>query len=50
MKAIDVLNLSGTKVEEYSLNKNVFGIEPNQNVVYDAIQVSYCLRLLHLDL
>ena len=39
MKAIDVLNLSGSKVEEYSLNKNVFGIEPNQNVIYDAVQV-----------
>ena len=39
MKAIDVLNLSGSKVEEYTLNKNVFGIEPNQNVIYDAIQV-----------
>ncbi len=39
MKAIDVVNLSGSKVEEYTLNKNVFGIEPNQNVIYDAIQV-----------
>ena len=39
MKAIDVLNLSGSKVEEYELNKNVFGIEPNQNVIFDAIQV-----------
>lgn len=39
MKAMDVLNLSGSKVEEYELNKNVFGIEPNQNVIFDAIQV-----------
>ena len=39
MKAIDVLNLSGSKIEEYTLNKEVFGIEPNQNVIYDAIQV-----------
>ena len=39
MKAIDVLNLSGAKIEEYTLNKDVFGIEPNQNVIYDAIQV-----------
>ena len=39
MKAIDVVNLSGSKVEEYTLNKDVFGIEPNQNVIYDAIQV-----------
>ena len=39
MKAIDVVNLSGSKVEEYELNSNVFGIEPNQNVIFDAIQV-----------
>lgn len=39
MKAIDVLNLSGSKVEEYELNKEVFGIEPNQNVIFDAVQV-----------
>ena len=39
MKAIDVLNLSGSKVEEYELNSSVFGIEPNQNVIFDAIQV-----------
>jgi large subunit ribosomal protein L4 len=39
MKAIDVLNLSGSKVEEYTLDKKVFGVEPNQNVIYDAVQV-----------
>ena len=39
MKAIDVLNLSGSKVEEYNLNKEVFGVEPNEAVVYDAVQV-----------
>ena len=39
MKAIDVLNLSGTKVEEYNLDKKVFGVEPNEAVVYDAVQV-----------
>jgi large subunit ribosomal protein L4 len=39
MKAIDVLNLSGSKVEEYSLDKKVFGVEPNEAVVYDAVQV-----------
>ncbi len=39
MKAIDVLNQTGTKVEEVQLNKNVFGIKPNDNVVYDAVQV-----------
>ncbi len=40
MKAMDVLNQTGTKVEEVELNKDVFGIKPNDNVVYDAIQVS----------
>ena len=39
MKKIDVLNQTGSKVEEVELNKNVFGIEPNTSVVYDAIQV-----------
>ena len=39
MKKIDVLNQTGTKVEEIELNKAVFGIESNQAVVYDAIQV-----------
>ena len=39
MKAIDVLNLDGSKAEEYTLNKKVFGVEPNQNVIYDAVQV-----------
>ena len=39
MKTIDVLNQTGTKVEEVELNKDVFGVKPNENVVYDAIQV-----------
>ena len=39
MKKIDVLNQSGSKIEEIEPNQSVFGIEPNQNVVYDAIQV-----------
>ncbi len=39
MKAMDVLNQTGAKVEEVELNKNVFGVKPNENVVYDAIQV-----------
>jgi len=39
MKAMDVLNQTGTKVEEVSLNKDVFGVEVNNGVVYDAVQV-----------
>ena len=46
MKAIDVLDQSGTKVEEVELNKDVFGVKSNDNVVYDAVQVyiSNCLQ------
>ena len=39
MKTMDVLNQTGTKVEEVSLNKDVFGVEVNNGVIYDAIQV-----------
>ena len=39
MKAMDVLNQTGTKVEEVSLNKDVFGVEVNDSVIYDAVQV-----------
>ena len=39
MKAMDVLNQTGTKVEEVSLNKDVFGVEVNNGVIYDAVQV-----------
>ena len=39
MKAMDVLNQSGVKVEEVELNKNVFGVKSNDSVVYDAVQV-----------
>jgi large subunit ribosomal protein L4 len=39
MKKIDVLNQTGSKIEEVELNKNVFGVKPNESVVYDAIQV-----------
>ena len=37
MKKIDLLNLKGEKVKDINLNENVFGIEPNKNVLYDAI-------------
>ena len=39
MKTMDVLNQTGTKVEEVELNKNVFDVKPNDSVVYDAVQV-----------
>ena len=39
MKKMDVVNQSCEKVEEVELSKDVFGIESNDSVVYDAVQV-----------
>ncbi len=35
---LNVVNLQNEKVKEYSLNKEVFGIEPNDAVLHDAIK------------
>lgn len=32
-----IVNLSGEKIKDIKLNKEIFGIEPNKNVLYDAI-------------
>ena len=40
MKKVELLNLKGEKVKDINLNENVFGIEPNTNVLYDAIILS----------
>jgi len=40
MKKIDVLNVQGKKVKDITLNESVFGIEPNDTVIYDAIRVA----------
>ena len=37
MKKINLLNLKGEKVNELKLNEEVFGITPNDKVLYDAI-------------
>ena len=37
MEKIALLNLKGEKVKDIKLNENVFGIEPNNKVLYDAI-------------
>ena len=37
MEKIALLNLKGEKVKDIKLNENVFGVEPNKNVLYDAI-------------
>ena len=37
MPKVDVLSVDGKKVKELELNENVFGIEPNENVVHSVI-------------
>lgn len=37
MEKIALLNLKGEKVKDIKLNKDVFGVEPNNKVLYDAI-------------
>ena len=37
MKNVTLLNIKGEKAQDIKLNENVFGIEPNDKVLYDAI-------------
>jgi 50S ribosomal protein L4, bacterial/organelle len=37
MTKITLLNNKGEKIEDIKLNDDIFGIEPNKNVLYDAI-------------
>ena len=37
MPSIDALSVDGKKVKELELNENVFGIEPNENVVHSVV-------------
>lgn len=37
--AIDVLSKEGTKVSSIELNQDVFGIEPNQHVLFEAVHL-----------
>lgn len=37
MKKVDLLDLKGEKINDIKLNEEVFGITPNDNVLYDAI-------------
>lgn len=37
MEKVDLLNLKGEKVKDLKLNEEVFGITPNDKVLYDAI-------------
>ena len=40
MKKLPVLNIKGEKVNDITLNENVFGITPNDTVLYDAIRLT----------
>lgn len=40
MSKANVLNINGEKVKDITLNKEVFGIEPNDAVLYDAIKLA----------
>ena len=40
MAKLNVLNTSGEKVKDITLNKEVFGIVPNDAVLYDAIKLA----------
>ncbi len=37
MPTIALLNQSGEKVKDLELNENIFGIEPNRQVIYDVV-------------
>ena len=37
MTNLTLVNLKGEKIEDIKLNKDVFGIEPNNKVLYDAV-------------
>ena len=37
MEKHTVVKLNGEKIKDIKLNKDIFGIEPNKNVLYDAI-------------
>ena len=40
MKKNSVINIKGEKVKDITLNENVWGIEPNDAVLYDAITLA----------
>ena len=40
MKKLNIVNLKGEKVKDIALNEEVFGIVPNDAVLYDAIKLA----------
>ena len=45
MPKIDVYNIEGKKVSDIELDKNVFGIKPNEKIVHIAL-VNYMANAL----
>ncbi len=41
MKKADIFNLKGEKINDIKLNENIFGIDPNDKVLHDAIILGY---------
>lgn len=41
MKKADIFNLKGEKINDIKLNENIFGINPNDKVLHDAIILGY---------
>ena len=44
MSKLDMLNLNGEKVKEINLKDNIWNIEPNNNVLHDAIVLTLASR------
>ncbi len=40
MKKIEVLNINGVKASDIKLNENIWGITPNDAVLYDALRLA----------
>ena len=38
MKKVNIVNVKGEKVSDLALNEKVWGIEPNDSVIYDAVR------------
>ncbi len=40
MSKVKMVNVNGEKIKDLTLNKNVWGVEPNDSVLYDAIKLT----------
>ena len=44
MKKNNIINVKGEKISDITLNENIFGIKPNDAVLYDAITLAQASR------